>query len=930
MNKMKRVLSLVLAFVLVLSVFAGCSDKKADKGNKNPAQGDQQPSGIAGSYTVNVKTAGGAALAGIDVYVYADAEMKDLKQFGKTDDNGAVSFALDGKDAYTITLSNAPKGYAVEKSYGFTDNTANITLTSSVITGQSMAGAQLNLGDICYDFSVTTPSGQTVSLAEELKTKDVVVLNFWYNGCSACEYEFPYMEEAYQMFKEKASIIAVDPLYDNNSTKGYQESRGLTFTMASVPNNWTSAFNVNGANVDGYPTTVIIDRYGRICMIEEGALTALRYWTSIFEHFTADNYEQKLIATADDLLTRIKPTEKMPSSEEIAAVINTGDIQVSYRADEDEYAFPFVIAEKDGVQCLKSTNQNADGSYAILYADVTLKAGEAIGFDYIASTELGSDYLHVIVNDEPINSISGYDEKPAWKTCYSWVAEVDGTYEVALCYIKDGDSAAGEDTIYIKNMHVTSVDAIKTPTYLPCNAAISTDGFNYTYADVVLNPKDGYYHVGNANGPLLLAVLMDYSEFSEEETLWDICYEGAAKDMYEDMVKYFSYASNSKINGVCTVTEELAELLKKVVEVAGFTDDENEWLKICKYYASYGTGGKQLEDPIRGLAPFCALPAKEGKNVATNQFVYDLDKILMPRGYVAKFTPAKSGVYRVTSRSESEVEGWIFTEKDGQMENSYTYWHNERAWEDGKNVSMLYYMEAGKSYYINIAFWDYYGKGTIPYDITYMGSSYTVLQLCSPGFFTYDTDAQGEAMYDVITGGIDVVLGSDGYYYEDLGGGKKGSKLYADFVGLTSVFGSPIITVGDVVGLVDKGAFDFSKTEDDNWVLAQIQAHDGDIEATDKYLHEYWGEEYDHYAESYKLEEVYDGIYHGAGGDYTEKVREYAKKVGTSGELKGLIAVDKELAQILQLLMDKFTFQGVEDSWIKVCYYYNTINSSAQ
>ena len=302
----------------------------------------------------------------------------------------------------------------------------------------------------------------------------------------------------------------------------------------------------------------------------------------------------------------------------------------------------------------------------------------------------------------------------------------------------------------------------------------------------------------------------------------------------------------------------------------------------------------------------------------------------MPRGYVAKFTPAKSGVYRVTSRSESEVEGWIFTEKDGQMENSYTYWHNERAWEDGKNVSMLYYMEAGKSYYINIAFWDYYGKGTIPYDITYMGSSYTVLQLCSPGFFTYDTDAQGEAMYDVITGGIDVVLGSDGYYYEDLGGGKKGSKLYADFVGLTSVFGSPIITVGDVVGLVDKGAFDFSKTEDDNWVLAQIQAHDGDIEATDKYLHEYWGEEYDHYAESYKLEEVYDGIYHGAGGDYTEKVREYAKKVGTSGELKGLIAVDKELAQILQLLMDKFTFQGVEDSWIKVCYYYNTINSSAQ
>ena len=924
MNKTKRILSLLLALVLTVSVLAGCGGgKKSGEGSAE----DEKPSGVAGTYTVNVKSVSGAALGGVDVYVYADSSLKDLKQFGKTDDNGAVSFELDGTDAYAITLSGVPKGYAVEPTYSFSGNTAAITLTSSVVKDESMAGAQLNLGDIAYDFSVTTPDGKTVTLSEELQTKEVVVLNFWYNGCSACEYEFPYMEEAYQMFKDKVSIIAVDPLYDNNSTKGYQESRGLTFTMASVPNNWTTAFNVNGANVDGYPTTVIIDRYGRICMIEEGALTALRYWTSIFEHFTGDNYEQKLILTADDLLTRIKPTETMPSSEEIGAVINSGDIQVAYRADEDEYSFPFVVTEKDGVQCLKTTNQNADGSYAILYADVTLKAGEAVGFDYIISSELACDYLHVIVDNEPIYTLSGWDENPTWKTCYPWVAEVDGTYEVALCYIKDDDSAAGEDTVFVKNMHIATADAINMPTYLPRNAAVSTDGFEYSYVDVVLNPKDGYYHVGDANGPLLLAVLMDYSEFSEEETLWDICYDGAAKDLYEDMVSYFSYASNSQASGICTVNEELAELLKQVADIAGFTDDENEWLKICKYYAAYGTDGKQLEDPIRGLATFSALPAKEGKNVPTNQFVYNLDKILMPRGYIAKFTPSRSGVYRITSRSEQEVEGWIFNDN---MENVYTYWHNERNWEDQKNVSMLYYMEAGKNYYINIAFWDYYGKGTVPYDITYLGSSYKVLQLCSPGFFTYDTDAQGEAMYDVIAGGIDVVLGSDGYYYEDLGGGKTGSKIYADFVGLTSVFGSPITTVGDVLGLVDKGAFDFSKTEDDNWVIACIEQNNGDIAATDKYLHEYWGEEYDHYAESYMLEEVYDGIYHGAGGDYTEKIREYSKKMGTSGELKGLVAVDKELAEILQLLMDKFTFQGVENSWIKVCYYYNTINSSAQ
>lgn len=806
------------------------------------------------------------------------------------------------------------------KAIPFTGNTANITLNSAVIQGESMASANLGLGDVVYDFSVTTPGGETVTLSEELKTKEVVVLNFWYNGCSACEYEFPYMQEAYDMYSDKVSIIAVDPLYDSNSTKGYQESRGLTFTMASVQNTWTTAFNVNGAAVDAYPTTVIIDRYGVICMIEEGALTALRYWTSLFDHFTGDDYEQKLIQSADDVLTRVVPTEKMPSSEEIGAVINSGDIQVTYRADEDEYAWPFVITEKDGVQCIKASNQQMDDAYAILYADVYLEAGQAVGFDYISSTEQGSDYLHVIVNDEAINAISGYDETPTWKTCYPWVADEAGTYEIAFCYIKDSDTSEADDTVYIKNLHITTAEAINTPTYLPRSAATTEDGFEYSYVDVVLNEKDGYYHVGNANGPLLLAVLMDYSEFSEEETVWDICYEGAAAEYYEDMVDYFSYTSNSKIQGVCTVTAELAELLKKVADVAGFEDDENEWLKMCKYYQAYGTNGEQLEDPIKGLAPFCAYEAKEGKNIQTNSFTYT--GIIMPRGHLAKFTPTKSGVYRITSRSEAEVEGWIF---DDNHEELYTYWHNERNWEDSDNISMLYYMEKGKNYYIDIAFWDYYGVGTIYYDIEYVGATYKVLQLCAPGFFTYDTNATGDAMYDIISGGIDVVLGSDGYYYHDMGGGKTGSKIYADFVGLTSVFGSPIVTVGDVLGLVDKGAFDFSKTEYDNQVLAYLDQHDGDVEKTEAYLKELWGEEYDQNAQAYQIEDVFEGIYHGTGEDYSNEIRAYAKKMATSGDINGCVAVDERLAQLLQMLMDKFTFEGVENSWIKVCYYYNTI-----
>ena len=222
-----------------------------------------------------------------------------------------------------------------------------------------------------------------------------------------------------------------------------------------------------------------------------------------------------------------------------------------------------------------------------------------------------------------------------------------------------------------------------------------------------------------------------------------------------------------------------------------------------------------------------------------------------------------------------------------------------------------------------------------------------LFQLCAPGYFTYDTNATGEAMYHLISGGIEVVLGEDGIYYEDLGVDANGvqqygSKIYADFTGVTGVFGTPIATVpaynedgsaqkdanGNPVmvkGMIDLDGFDFSKTEDDLYILSFMEKHGGDVEATDAYLHELWGEEYDAYAEIYQLEDVYAGRYHGEGEDLTEEIRVYVDKIITSGpkELQGCVVVDEHLAEILQKIMDKYTFENVDDSWIKMCYYYN-------
>jgi len=884
---------------------------------------------VATEYTVTLRSAGNMPLSQIDVYIYSG---DTLEAFGQTDENGLFSKTLPESEGYSICLESVPKGYSTEERYAFDGATADIMLTSSLITDDSLSGASLGVGDVMYDFTIPTADGSSFTLSEALAEKDMVLLNFWYSTCGPCANEFPFMQAAYEAFSDKAEVIALDPLEESGTVATYQATMGLTFPMAACPPVWSSVFSV-----PGYPTSVVIDRYGVICLIEVGAITSARPFTRLFEHFTAEDYEQKLFTSLADLATVEKPDVAMASSEEVAAVLSPG-LEITYRPETDpdsaEYSWPFVITEKNGASCLMASNQEIENSFAIVYADVPLEEGQAVALDYLSSTEGGSDILYIIVDGEDVLQISGVDKEEAWKTCYPWVATESRVHEVALCYLKDGDTNTGDDTVYVKDLRTVNASEIDTATYIPRLAFSEPEEGVFTYPEIFLNEDDGYYHVGSTDGPLLLADLMNYTPFNEEKTLWELTYDGVVnqdgQNIYDTYVDYFSYCSNSQVYGVVAVDQGLLDFLSIVDNTAGFdTEDPKEWMKLCRYYQPYGTD-VQLRNPIAGLNTHAALPAKLGKNIETNYFYYD--RPIMPRGLLAAFTPDRSGVYRITSRSDSTqgVEAWIF---DENRENVYTYEPDIRLDTDGKNIHMLYYMEAGQTYYLDIAFWDIYEVGYIYYDIEYVASQYDVFRLASPGYFTYDTNATGERMYDLISGGIDVVLGEDGIYYQDLGNGKKGSKLYADFTGVTGLFNTPLSTVETVndtgekitvKGIIDNGGFDFSKTENDMYIL-NILEQKGSEDAAVEHLKALWGEDYDAYAEEYLLDEVLSGKYHGFGEDYTDDIREFLDDIITSGpqELRGCVVVTEELAKLLQLLVDKYSFSGVDHSWTKLCYYYD-------
>ena len=913
-KKNKGAISAVLFLVLICSILlftVACGEKKNESdGPKDNAEKVE--------YSVTLKTAGGMVMSEIDVYVYSGEELQD---YAKTNAEGKISFNLPEYDKYSITLSGVPKGYDVAESYAFDGKSADITLTSAVIADEELSTVSLKTGDVMRDFTVATPDGTSITLSEVLKEKKMVMLNFWYTTCSWCLEEFPLMNELYGEYKDDIEIIALNPMEDNNAVGPFQQQHGLDFPMAACPSSWSNTFAITG-----YPTTVLVDRYGVICVVEAGAITSKRPFVCAFDHFIADDYEQTLCLNGiGDLVTQIKPSYTMPESDVIAELVGVNGAPVTFRAETEdenaEYIWPFIEGEKGGNSCIMPSNKGIDDSYAIIYADVELKAGQAFGFDYLVSSERFCDILYVIVNDEDIFQISGVSDVEEWKSCYPCVADEDGTYEVALCFLKDSDGSEGDDTVYIDNMRVINSSEIDTQTYLPRYAATSDGGDNYSYVNVVFNEGDGYYHVGDANGPLLLADLMNYTPFSEEETLQDIVVAGTAdKDgvsLYNKveeggagMVKYFSYASNSGLSGVCTVNKELAEMLKQVADIAGFSDDENEWLKICKYYASYGPDATQLQDPIKGLAPFSAFTTILGKDIESNCFYYD--RAIIPRGLLSKFVPEKSGVYRFTSKSDYQdgIDAWIFNEAH---EVIYTYEHDERMYLDDHNCSIVYYMEAGKPYYINMAFWDVYATGSIYYDVEYLGESLQLFRLASPGYFTYDGDADGENIYQVITGGITPVL-KDGKYYDS----EHNSLIYADFTGLTTVFSNSFLE------MIEMGGFDFSKSETDGEILAYLRKNDNDVEKTTKYLKDLWGEDFDANCDLYQIDDIFEGRYHGDGPDLTEEVRVYAAQIDKSGtERDGCVVVDERLAEIIQLLMDKYTFENVANSWLKTCYYYD-------
>jgi peroxiredoxin len=130
-------------------------------------------------------------------------------------------------------------------------------------------------------------TGAKITSAQLVGT--VHVLNFWYASCGPCRVESKKMQAAYAHYKEKIPFYGVD-VYDQAAT-------ALTFE-ATHKVTYPSMIDTNTANVqyaysnyvspDAVPTTLVIDKHGRVAARVTGEVDETSILTSLIDRVVAE------------------------------------------------------------------------------------------------------------------------------------------------------------------------------------------------------------------------------------------------------------------------------------------------------------------------------------------------------------------------------------------------------------------------------------------------------------------------------------------------------------------------------------------------------------------------------------------------------------------------------------------------------------------
>lgn len=142
------------------------------------------------------------------------------------------------------------------------------------------------------EFSGETVEGGAFDSADALG--GVTVVNFWYAGCAPCRVEAPILEEVSQQFSvgqddAEVSFVGVNVRDQAGTAASFEKAYGVTYPSILDVNDGTAQLAFAGdVPPAAVPTTIVLDREGRVAARVLGQLSEASILESIIDSLLAE------------------------------------------------------------------------------------------------------------------------------------------------------------------------------------------------------------------------------------------------------------------------------------------------------------------------------------------------------------------------------------------------------------------------------------------------------------------------------------------------------------------------------------------------------------------------------------------------------------------------------------------------------------------
>lgn len=154
-----------------------------------------------------------------------------------------------------------------------TDNNSETELTDSTANDNIIPNYELKKGEIAPDFEVKILNDNKVKLSD-YKGKPVL-LNFFTTWCPPCKEEMPDLQKLHEEYNENLTVLTINIGEETTIVEDFINENNYSFLVGLDPQ-----LSIKYP-VISLPTTYILDKDGKIVLIQEGVIPS----TTMYDYY---------------------------------------------------------------------------------------------------------------------------------------------------------------------------------------------------------------------------------------------------------------------------------------------------------------------------------------------------------------------------------------------------------------------------------------------------------------------------------------------------------------------------------------------------------------------------------------------------------------------------------------------------------------------